>query len=142
MPKRVLTDACFWIALVDPKEERHLESVATSEILEKYEVLIPWPCMYETVCTKMAGKSDCLERFEKLLDNRKVIPLEDEGYRDQALIESFKMNRGNRKGISLADCVIREILKSENQKISFFISFDGRAGFADLCKKANIELID
>ncbi len=141
MNKVVLTDACFWLGLVDPRDQYHTQSNEISEVIENNKILFPWPCVYETITTRLARQRERLIFFEKLLNKPEIIRIDDSEYRENAMIEVFESNRMQGFTYSLADGVIREILKDVNTKVDYLVTYNEK-DFADLCHKRKIKIFN
>ena len=107
----VLVDSCFWFAYLG---SRHKDQYGESAkqiydiCFEKrqYNIIIPFPSLYETVNTTLLRdkNKDAADWFlKKLVSDRKYQKVFDDMYRDVALIETSK----NTRKISLVDNIIR-----------------------------------
>lgn len=141
MAKIVLTDTCFWLGLIDPKDQFHEMSNSVAELIEGYQIIFPWPCLYETISTHLSRRRDRLLYFEEFVKRPDIVLLDDENYKNSALEEVFKLNRTAGFTYSLVDSVIREILKDINVKINYFVTFNEN-DFLDICQMRQIELIN
>lgn len=140
MNKIVLTDSCFWLGLVDSSDQHHTNSVAVAELIDKYQIVIPWPCLYETVSTYLVRRRNQLLLLEELITKPNIILLNDEDYKDEAFEQIFLLSRLSGYSYSLTDGVIREILKDINVKIDYLVTFNQK-DFCDVCAKRYIEII-
>jgi len=126
MAKRVLLDTCFWFALYEARDAHHEEALILAEDLAFDNLVIPWPCLYETLNTRFVGRAERLASFRGLLRRQNVTLLMDEPYRERALVSVFEPRRGGMQ-VSLVDAVIREMLRDLSIRL-------------DLCAIRNIEL--
>jgi predicted nucleic acid-binding protein len=140
MPKIILTDTCYWLGLIDSEDQYHNDSVAVSRLINDYKIIVPWPCLYETISTRLVRNYERLTIFEKLLKKPGIELLDDTKYKNAALNEVFEFNRNNGFTFSLADSVIREMLKDINIRVNYFVTFNNR-DFYDVCTKRQIEII-
>jgi len=140
MAKTVLTDTCYWLGLIDAEDQHHGKSVIVSELISDYKIVIPWPCLYETISTRLVRNYERLTIFETLLRKPGIELLDDGKYKNAALTEVFEFNRNNGHTFSLVDGVIREMLKDIDLRINFLATFNDR-DFYDLCAKRQIEII-
>jgi hypothetical protein len=140
MNKIILTDSCFWLGLIDSGDQHHGDSVAVAGLIDNYQIVIPWPCLYETVSTHLVRRRSQLILLEKLISKPNIVLFDDSGYKEEALEEILLLNRLSGYSYSLTDGVIREILKDINIKIDYFVTFNN-ADFADVCAKREIEII-
>ncbi len=132
MNKTILTDTCFWLGLIDPTDQFHSESTTIVELIEGYQIIFPWPCLYETISTHLTRRRDRLILLEQLISKPNIIFLDDTDYKTEALNQVFQLNRSTGSAYSLTDCVIREILKDINVRIDFMVTFNAR-DFKDVC---------
>lgn len=141
MAKYVLTDSCFWLGLIDPTDQHHQSAVEWADIVatEGAILLLPWPCLYESVSTRLVRHRGRTLEFEQLLKRPAVEFLDDASYRDAALEAVFDTARTGRS-FALADGVIREMLKDINLRVDYLLTFNG-ADFADVCQVRRIELV-
>ena len=140
MPKIVLTDTCYWLGLTDAEDQHHDNSITVSELINDYRIIIPWPCLYETISTRLVRNYERVTIFETLLKKPGIELLDDSKYKNAALNEVFEFNRNNGHTFSLVDCVIREMLKDIDLKVNFLVTFND-CDFQDLCTKRQIEII-
>jgi hypothetical protein len=142
MAKMVLTDSCFWLGLVDPKDQYHEKSNDIAELIkvEGYQIIFPWPCLYETISTHLTRRRERLLYLEKFIKDPDIVLLDDENYKDNALEEVFKLNKTAGYTHSLTDSVIREILKDINVRVNYLVTFNNR-DFVDICQPRQIHII-
>lgn len=140
MSYSIITDTCFWLGLVTPDDQHHHKSVDIAELIKGNSLMIPWPCMYETVCTNLTRDRERLLKFEQLLKDPMVNFLPEDEYRASALEESFESGRIG-VPFSLADCIIRQILLDRTQRINYLITFN-RKDFQDVCDQRGITIFD
>ena len=142
MPKYVLTDSCFWLGLIDPTDQHHQNAVEWAEVVdsEKVILLLPWPCLYESVSTRLVRHRGRTLEFEQMLRRSSIRLLDDLTYREAALEAVFDSARRVGHSYALADGVIREMLKDINLRVDYLLTFNG-ADFADVCLRRQIELV-
>jgi predicted nucleic acid-binding protein len=136
--KTVLTDTGFWYALYDAGDAYHEQAKEKGGLLETSTVLLPWPCLYETLNTRFAKNTLAVRRFEALLRQGHVIRLPDESYRELAL-EAVMTTIASRS-MALVDMVIRLILDDVNVRKHGLLTFNQK-DFSDLCRKHQIEML-
>ncbi len=141
MQKYILTDTCFWIGLIDDTDQHHNDSTTISKVVEEATLILPYPCLYETVNTKLTRNKKRLVFFEQLIRRSNVELISDSKYREIALDKVFSRNRKyDDYSHSLVDAVLREIILDIDIKIDYLISFNER-DFIDVCVKRNIEFL-
>jgi predicted nucleic acid-binding protein len=121
MSKIILTDTCFWLGLVDPRDQYHEMSNTIADVIEGHQIVFPWPCLYETISTHLTRRREQLLYLEKLIKKPEITLLDDTEYKDNALEEVFNSNRLGFT-YSLTDSVIREILKDINVRVDYFVT--------------------
>jgi predicted nucleic acid-binding protein len=136
--KTVLTDTGFWYAFYDARDSYHTRAEAKGDLLETSNVLLPWPCLYETLNTRFAKNGIAVRRFEALLRRPHVIRVPDEPYRESALEATLTTVAVRR--MALVDMVIRLILDDVNVRKHGLLTFNPR-DFSDLCRKHRIEML-
>ena len=141
MPKFVLTDSCFWLGLVDPTDQHHQRAQDWADIVDQQRatLLLPWPCLYESVSTRLVRSRSRTLALEQLLKRPAITFLNDTAYRDTALEEVFNSARVGRS-YALADSVIREIIKDVNLRVDYLLTFNA-SDFQDVCQMRRIELV-
>ncbi|HPX76984.1 MAG TPA: hypothetical protein PLW77_10405 [Bacteroidales bacterium] len=140
MNKIVLTDTCFWLGLVDPRDQFHTSSLAIADLIENYDVIFPWPCLYETISTHLTRNRTRLLFLEEIISKPNIVLLEDSKYKDEALKQVFLFNKINGFTYSLTDSVIREILRDINVKVHYLVTYNER-DFKDICDQRLVEII-
>lgn len=141
MAKFVLTDSCFWLGLVDPADQHHQSALDWADLVdhEGMVLLLPWPCLYESVSTRLVRSRSRTLQLEQLLKRPTIRRLDDLTYREAALEAVFDTARRGHS-YALADSVIREMLKDINLCIDYLLTFNA-ADFADVCQAQRIELV-
>ena len=84
MNKIILTDTCFWLGLVDPKDQFHSTSLAIAELLEGNKILFPWPCLYETISTHLTRRREQRLQLEEISSKSNIILVRDDDYKEEA----------------------------------------------------------
>jgi len=141
MAKTVLTDTCFWLGLVDPTDQYHQMSNAVAELIDGYQIIFPWPCLYETISTHLTRRRERLLYLEEFIKKPEIILFDDTTYKTNALEEVFLLNKTAGFTYSLTDSVIREILKDINIRINYLVTFNNN-DFEDLCQLRQIEIVN
>ncbi len=133
----ILTDASFWIALVDPKDQYHNQAKNFAEEIYnlKIKVLIPWPVLYEIFRTRFVRNRRNKEKIYKLLKKLSPLYIDDKEYRELALQEILK----GKRALSLVDKIIRCILYDKNLPIHILVTAD-ISDFQDICRQLSIEI--
>ena len=139
MPYTVLADSCYWLGLIDPTDQHHDTAIAIAELIRGQQIILPWPCLYETISTRQARHRERLLKLQILLTNPHVILFNDSNYQQNALDEVFAFNRLGFT-YSLTDSVIREILKDVNINVNYLATFNNK-DFEDVCQIRQIEIV-
>lgn len=141
MNKVIITDTCFWIGLVDTKDQFHKTSLAIEDLLQDNQILFPWPCLYETISTHLTRRRERLLYFEEIISKSNVILFNDNDYKVEALKQVFQHNRTSGFTFSLTDSVIREILKDVSVRINYLVTYN-LPDFQDICDQRRIDIIN
>jgi predicted nucleic acid-binding protein len=141
MAKYVLADTGFWFAIFESRDTNHEEALIIADLIENQNVLIPWPSLYETMNTRFTKRTDRMMLFKSFISKPNVSLLDDSKYKDYALNSTFGNSRIGKRTFSLVDSIIRELLKDQNLKIDYLITFN-KGDFIDLCQIRKIELYE
>jgi hypothetical protein len=136
----VLTDAGFWIGLLDQSDQFNENASSILALIEDHHIVFPWPCVYETLRTKYCKRKDFMIILEKIIKAPNITLFDDSQYRKAALDRTFINIKLNKSFQSLVDNVIREILSDINVKIDYLVTFNER-DFSDVCSKRNIPIL-
>lgn len=138
--RSVVVDTGFWYALCDPGDGLHKEAGAKAHYLDEMNVLIPWPCLYETFRTQFARKRPAVQRLETLLRKPHVELLDDAPYRDPGLDDAIRSGIAGKRPISLVDMVIRLILDDTGVRTDCLLTFNV-PDFQDVCRRRGIQIL-
>lgn len=139
MAKNLLLDTGFWYALYESKDSHHEDAQILADLLDLHNLVLPWPCLYETLNTRFVKRREWLDSFAAYATRGNTVQLSDETYRHHALGRVIK-NPKPWLPLSLVDEVIRLALLDPNIKIDAMVTFNPR-DFHDICYSRNIELI-
>jgi predicted nucleic acid-binding protein len=139
--KFILTDTCYWIGLLDNRDQHHEDSQIISDLIEGHNLAFPWPCLYETISTYLIRRKDRIRLFEQIIKSNKIQFIDDAEYREQALAKVFEVN-SNTDGYShsLVDAIMREMLNDINLKIDYLVTFN-KKDFIDICSQRGIKML-
>ena len=142
MASVVLTDSCFWIGLADPADQHHQKALDWADFVdtEAAIMLLPWPCLYESVSTRLVRSRRRTLEFARLIKRPEVLLLDDAPYRNAALNAVFDSARIFGHSYALVDSVLREMIKDSNLRVDYLLTFNA-ADFEDVCQARRIELI-
>lgn len=139
MAKNLLLDTGFWYALYDDRDSRYEDAQILADLLDRHNLIMPWPCLYETLNTRFVRRREWVDSFSAYVMRASTVYLPDEEYRQYAL-EQVLRHETSGLSISLVDEVMRSALLDPNIKIDAMITFNQR-DFYDICYSRNIELI-
>src|ERR1700721_2463428 len=123
---RAIVDTGVWLTIFDEKDEHYKEGQEKVETLNRLQVLIPWPTMYETLRTKFVNKTIAIKQFEKFLKSSKVIYLDDLPSRDVAFEISFESSLRKKRPLSMVDCLLRLMIDDVSVKARYLATFNRR----------------
>lgn len=139
--KYVITDTCFWLGLVDSRDQHHVKSVLINELIKDNYIVFPFPCFYEIIRTKFVRNKIKLLAFESLLKNCRISYVDDSKYKDAALSKVYELNKKSFISHSLTDAVIREMLSDIDLRLDYLVTFNSK-DFIDICIKREITILD
>lgn len=137
IPFNVIIDTCFWYALFDKREEYHTEATSTFSYIDEAKILIPWPCLYETINTRFIKNQNSIDQFQRILNQPNVEKIDDAPYKENALAKTFILSVYKKRNISLVDMIIRFILLDTSYKINYLVTFNQK-DFNDVCRDRKI----
>ena len=135
----VLADTGVWYAMFDSRDQYYAEAIEKIEYLEIFQIVLPWPTVYETLRTRFVRNRLALQEFSNFLKRPNIIYLDDTDYRKDAFELSLESSLRRGRPLSMVDCLIRLILSDVNTKIDYLATFNP-ADFIDVCHKRRIEI--
>src|SRR5208337_646918 len=123
--KWLLVDSGFWIGLLDPSDPCRPHAQRLRPVVERCHVLLPWPCMYEFLRSRLAKRADTLVMLREILSSPALERVDDAPYRDIA-VERCLSAGAHERGLSLADHVLRGIASNENVKVHGIVTFNAK----------------
>jgi predicted nucleic acid-binding protein len=138
--EHILVDTGFWIAAFDSRDNHYTQAQKKIELLELFEVVLPWPTLYETLRTRLVRNPIALQRFETFLKNPRVSFLDDTPLRDSALEIAIESSLRSKRPLSMVDCMIRLAIEDENINIDYLATFN-IADFIDICARYSVEIL-
>ncbi len=136
VPKTVVVDTGFWLALFDKRDQHHPQALDNEDRLRSLRVVLPWPCLYETLKTRFVRNPMWVRQFESFIKRADI--LDDAKYRQAAYDQILR--EVERRPISLVDRVIRSILEDVSVRTDLLMTFN-RRDFFDVCLANQIELL-
>jgi hypothetical protein len=141
MAKNLLLDTGFWYALYESRDSHHEDARNLADLLEIHNLVLPWPCLYETLNTRFIKRREWLKSFAIYATRESTVRLSDEMYRHHALGRVLKDPTPTPwLTLSLVDEVIRSVLLDPTVKIDAMVTFNPK-DFRNICYSRNIELI-
>jgi len=137
-PRTAVVDTGFWIALCARDDQYHLQALAKEDLLRSLNLIVPWPCLYETLNTRFVKNPMSVRAFERFRRRPNVDLADDTKYREAAYSETLVL--APKRPISLVDMVIRCILDDVNIRKDCLLTFN-RPDFVDVCRKRQIEIL-
>jgi predicted nucleic acid-binding protein len=135
-----LADTGLWYAMFDRRDQHHVLASKKAEARELFQVVLPWPTVYETLRTKFVRNFIALDQFERFLKRPNVTYLDDSSLRKAAFEMTLESSLRQGRPLSMVDCLIRLLLEDVNTRISYLATLNER-DFADVCRKKGIEII-
>lgn len=124
--KTLIVDTGYWIELfnpsLNPQNQEIIELI--SDVIHEYQVLIPFPSLYELLNSKFSRNPNT-RNFKDELSKARYIKIDDAEYKDRALNNFLDKNQYvQSEDISFVDEVIKEMIDDVNLKTDFIITFD------------------
>jgi predicted nucleic acid-binding protein len=138
--KIALVDTGYWYALLDAREEHHVDALAKSQTLLSLRYLLPWPVMYETLCTRFTRRPLVVKQFERILKMPNAVKLDDAKYRDAALAIALDTVKPHPNAISAVDAVLRLVIDDPTTRIDCMFTYNP-GDFRDVCVRRNVEIL-
>ena len=102
-------------------------------------VILPWPVLYETMNTRLALRSEAMNRFDALVRNPESRLIDDSPYRDHAYGQVVNLSRRN-EPVSLVDSVLQAVIEDINVPVAAMLTFN-RRDFVAVCAQNSVELL-
>ena len=138
--KAAIADTGFWFAMCDQHDQYHPDSSRYEDYLERVTIVIPWPCMYETLNTRFVSCATTFTKFERCLKKYAIEYVDDHPYRDPAYEQTMNFARIGKRPFSLVDMIIRFMLDDDNLKKHYLLTFN-KEDFRDVCSSKRIEML-
>ena len=135
-----LADTGLWYAMFDRRDQYHALATEKAEALELFQIVLPWPTLYETLRTKFVRNSLALGQFERFLKKPNVTYLDDSVFREAAFEMALESSLRQGRPLSMIDCLIRLLLEDVNTRVDYLATLNAR-DFEDVCRKKGIEII-
>ena len=58
MAKNLLLDTGFWYALYEVRDSHHEDAQILADLLDLHNLVLPWPCLYETLNTRFVKRRE------------------------------------------------------------------------------------
>ncbi len=136
----ILPDTGIWYALCDPRDPCHSAVRDRAGLLDLHHVVLPWPVVYETLCTRFVRNAPALSRLSSYLKRPRITYLDDSPYVRGAFELVFESSLSRSRPLSMVDCAIRLVLADVNVKIDYLMTFNSR-DFVDVCARRRIMLV-
>lgn len=124
--KTLIVDTGYWIELFNPENNPENQEIIEliTDVIHEYQVLIPYPTLYEFLNSKFS-RNHRTNNFKEELDKPRYIKIDDAEYKERALTNFLEKNQYiNNQDISFVDEVIKEMIDDTNLKTDFIITFD------------------
>jgi predicted nucleic acid-binding protein len=135
-----LVDSGFWYALLDERDSYYRDAQSRADMLLNLRYMIPWPILYETLCTRFTRRPLVIRKFEGLLKRPNAVVLDDKKYRNDALERTLSDAGKGGRAFSLVDNVLRGIMGDGSVRVNCLLTFNP-GDFSDLCVRRQIELL-
>ena len=140
MTDATLVDTGFWIALLDPRDERHDFAYDHGDWLDLTTLVMPWPILYETLRTRFVRHPAWVVRLDERLKQPSVVFIDDREYRDDAYSLAVEHSTRLKRPISMVDMLCRLLIADPNVRIDYLLTTNP-GDFADLCRMHRVEML-
>lgn len=140
MANRILVDTGFWYAVFDKRDCHKADAeclIAKYFDKSAYEIVVPFPTMYELLRTRFVKNKEALEEIRQMFQSGRITRLDDDAYRLEALELTLLESKRN---ISLVDNIIRLMLDDKSVGAKGLITFN-IGDFQDVCHKNSIDIL-
>lgn len=140
--RTILCDSSYLFALYDPTDQWADQAVHVTRDLGLEDALwiLPWPIVYEVLCTRMVRRRPTLRMLLtdwQQRERRNLLLRWDDGpYRSECL-QDISVSEWGGRAISLADRVVRSILEDESCRVDAFITMNP-VDFRDICTQRGL----
>jgi len=136
--QRIIVDTGYIYALFEKKDPSHVAAMDKVGYLDRAQVLIPWPILYETINTRFV-KRNGFGHIARLLNRPNVHKIDDRDYRAEALTtlpDAILQGRN----FSLCDMVLRLLIDDVNLQVNGILTFNEK-DFVDICRARQVEVL-
>ena len=137
----VLADTGVWYALCDSRDSLHSKALAGASLLDQHRIVLPWPVVYETLCTRFVRNTRALRRFVGLLKRPRIEYLDDSIYVQTAFGIAIESSLNRDRPLSMVDCAIRLMLDDINTRVDYLMTFNP-GDFIDVCERRRVRLVE
>ena len=138
--KVALVDTGFWYAVFEERDQHYREAQDKLDLLLEIKYVLPWPILYETLCTRFVRRPFYMRKFDDLLKRPNAVLLDDSKYKDEALACTLSRSIRMGQASSLCDNVLRLVIEDINVKLNYLFTFND-ADFIEGCSKRHIYII-
>jgi predicted nucleic acid-binding protein len=137
-PGAVLVDTGVWLGMLDARDPHHASAMRLTEHIDSWRVLMPSPCLYETLSTRFVKDRRRVQAFREILARKNVEMIDDRAYR--AIATEAVWSSSDARNISLVDMVIRMIVSDSSIRVTGVVTLNP-GDFHDVCRKRRIEML-
>lgn len=140
MSERLLVDTGIWIALFDETDQHHGFAMEYRDWIEDFDLVVPWPTVYETLRTRFVKRRDRVAGLRRLLRKTTTEVLDDGPWRDAAYEHCLQYSIERNRPISLVDVLCRLIVEDPDVRLDCVLTANV-PDFADVCRRRRVELL-
>ena len=124
---RLLVDTGFFFALDNEDDPHHVAALERQEWLEEFDVVIPWPVLYETMNTRFSRRRrrGVVSRFHVVVARQGTLLIDDSPYRHGAYGRAVQPPM-RAAPVSLVDAVLLAIIEDVNVPFAAMLTFNLR----------------
>lgn len=140
MNRAVLVDTGCWIALFDPREDKHQLIVEVADLIESLHLIVPWPILYETLRTRFVRRRDWVARLDDRLKKPTVSFIDDSDYCKDAYSLAVEYSSRLKRPISMVDMLCRLLIADPHVRIDYLLTTNP-GDFHDVCISHKVEML-
>lgn len=140
MSETVLVDTGCWIALFDPREEKHRLVAETTDLIESLNLVFPWPILYETLRTRFVRHRQWVARLDERLKKPTVFFIDDSDYCNDAYSLAVEYSTRLQRPISMVDMLCRLLIADPRIRIDYLLTINP-GDFHDVCTSHKVEML-
>jgi predicted nucleic acid-binding protein len=135
----ILVDTGAWIALFDPREEQQHAVTEYADFIEMFQLVVPWPTLYETLRTRFVRRPVWVTQLDEQLKKPTVVFIDDGSYCEDAYSLTVEYSQ-RKRDISMVDMLCRLLIDDPEIRIDYLLTTNPK-DFRDVCARNGVEIL-